>query len=95
MVEIVIAVLGSSVLTVIVNRVFNILYRKKDKKDQIIYEFSKKEINSNINDYVKISYEGQLDKNKSKQNITITNVEKLDKEFTLESLNNNNTKNRK
>ena len=61
-------------------------------KDQIIYEFSNQEINSNINDYVKISYEGQLDKNKSKQNITIKNVEKLDKEFTLESLNNNNTK---
>ena len=61
-------------------------------KNQIIYEFSNQEINSNINDYVKISYEGQLDKNKSKQNITITNVEKLDKEFTLESLNNNNTK---
>lgn len=61
-------------------------------KDQIIYEFSKKEINGNINDYVKISYEGQLDKNKSKQNIAITNVEKLDKEFTLESLNNNTKK---
>ena len=61
-------------------------------KDQIIYEFSNQEINSNVNDYVKISYEGQLDKNKSKQDITITNVEKLDKEFTLESLNNNNTK---
>lgn len=61
-------------------------------KDQIIYEFSNQEINSNINDYVKISYEGQLDKNKSKQNITIKNVEKLDKEFTLESLNNNTKK---
>ena len=61
-------------------------------KDQIIYEFSNQEINSNINDYVKISYEGMLDKNKSKQDITIKNVEKLDKEFTLESLNNNNTK---
>ena len=61
-------------------------------KDQIIYEFSNQEINSNVNDYVKISYEGQLDKNKSKQDITITNVEKTDKEFTLESLNNNNTK---
>ena len=61
-------------------------------KNQIIYEFSNQEINSNVNDYVKISYEGQLDKNKSKQDITITNVEKLDKEFTLESLNNNNTK---
>lgn len=61
-------------------------------KDQIIYEFSNQEINSNVNDYVKISYEGQLDKNKSKQDITITNVEKIDKEFTLESLNNNNTK---
>ena len=61
-------------------------------KDQIIYEFSNQEINSNVNDYVKISYEGQLDKNKSKQDIIITNVEKLDKEFTLESLNNNNTK---
>ena len=31
MVEIVMAVLGSSVLTVIINRVFNILDRKKDK----------------------------------------------------------------
>lgn len=61
-------------------------------KDQIIYEFSNQEINSNINDYVKISYEGQLDKNKSKQNITITNVEILDKEFNLESLNNNTKK---
>lgn len=61
-------------------------------KEQIIYEFSNQEINSNVNDYVKISYEGQLDKNKSKQDITITNVEKIDKEFTLESLNNNNTK---
>ena len=61
-------------------------------KGQIIYEFSNQEINSNINDYVKISYEGQLDKNKSKQNIAITNVEKLDKEFTLESLNNNTKK---
>lgn len=61
-------------------------------KDQIIYEFSNQEINSNINDYVKISYEGQLDKNKSKQNITIKNVEKLDKEFNLESLNNNTKK---
>lgn len=61
-------------------------------KNQIIYEFSNQEINSNINDYVKISYEGQLDINKSKQNIAIKNVEKLDKEFTLESLNNNNTK---
>ena len=61
-------------------------------KDQIIYEFSNQEINSNVNDYVKISYEGQLDKNKSKQDITITNVEKLDKEFTLESLNNNTKK---
>ena len=61
-------------------------------KDQIIYEFSNQEINSNINDYVKISYEGQLDKNKSKQNITIKNVEKLDKEFTLESINNNTKK---
>ena len=36
MVEIVMAVLGSSVLTVIINRVFNILDRKKDKQDQII-----------------------------------------------------------
>ncbi len=61
-------------------------------KDQIIYEFSNQEINSNINDYVKISYEGQLDKNNSKQNITIKNVEKLDKEFTLESINNNTKK---
>lgn len=60
-------------------------------KDQIIYEFSPQEINSSVNDYVKISYEGTLDKNKSKQDITITNVEKLDKEFTLESLNNSNT----
>ena len=33
MVEIVMAVLGSSVLSVIINRVFNILDRKKDKQD--------------------------------------------------------------
>lgn len=60
-------------------------------KNQVIYEFSSQEINGNVNDYVKISYEGLLDKSKSKQDITVINVEKLDKEFTLESLNNNNT----
>ena len=40
MVEIVMAVLGSSVLTVIINRVFNILDRKKDKQYQIISEIN-------------------------------------------------------
>ena len=50
MVEIVMAVLGSSVLTVIINRVFNILDRKKDKQDQIIYEINemKSELNKHI-----------------------------------------------
>ena len=52
MVEIVMAVLGSSVLTVIINRVFNILDRKKDKQDQIIYEINemKSELNRHIED---------------------------------------------
>ena len=52
MVEILIAVLGSSVLTVIVNRVFNILDRKKDKQDQIISEITviKSELNRHIED---------------------------------------------
>ena len=50
MVEIVMAVLGSSVLTVIINRVFNILDRKKDKQDQIIFEINemKSELNKHI-----------------------------------------------
>ena len=50
MVEIVMAVLGSSVLTVIINRVFNILDRKKDKQDQIISEINemKSELNKHI-----------------------------------------------
>ena len=50
MVEIVMAVLGSSVLTVIINRVFNILDRKKDKQDQIISEINemKNELNKHI-----------------------------------------------
>mgnify|MGYP003421105706 FL=1 len=52
MVEIVMAVLGSSVLTVIINRVFNILDRKKDKQDQIISEINemKSELNKHIED---------------------------------------------
>ena len=52
MVEILIAVLGSSVLTVIVNRVFNILDRKKDKQDQIISEINemRSELNKHIED---------------------------------------------
>ena len=52
MVEIVMAVLGSSVLTVIINRVFNILDRKKDKQDQIISELNemKSELNKHIED---------------------------------------------
>ena len=52
MVEIVMAVLGSSVLTVIINRVFNILDRKKDKQDQIISEINemKNELYKHIND---------------------------------------------
>ena len=52
MVEIVMAVLGSSVLTVIINRVFNILDRKKDKQDQIIFEINemKSELNRHIED---------------------------------------------
>ena len=52
MVEIVMAVLGSSVLTVIINRVFNILDRKKDKQDQIIFEINemKSELNKHIED---------------------------------------------
>ena len=52
MVEIVMAVLGSSVLTVIINRVFNILDRKKDKQDQIISEINemKSELNRHIED---------------------------------------------
>lgn len=52
MVEIVMAVLGSSVLTVIINRVFNILDRKKDKQDQIISEINevKSELGKHIED---------------------------------------------
>ena len=52
MVEIVMAVLGSSVLTVIINRIFNILDRKKDKQDQIISEINemKSELNRHIED---------------------------------------------
>ena len=52
MVEILIAVLGSSVLTVIINRVFNILDRKKDKQDQIISEINemRSELNKHIED---------------------------------------------
>ena len=52
MVEIVMAVLGSSVLTVIINRVFNILDRKKDKQDQIISEINemKSELYKHIED---------------------------------------------
>lgn len=52
MVEIVMAVLGSSVLTVIINRVFNILDRKKDKQDQIISEINemKNELYKHIDD---------------------------------------------
>ena len=52
MVEIVMAVLGSSVLTVIINRVFNILDRKKDKQDQIIAEINemKSELYKHIED---------------------------------------------
>ena len=52
MVEIVMAVLGSSVLTVIINRVFNILDRKKDKQDQIISEINemKNELYKHIED---------------------------------------------
>ena len=52
MVEIVMAVLGSSVLTVIINRVFNILDRKKDKQDQIISEINEMrgELNKHIED---------------------------------------------
>ena len=52
MVEIVMAVLGSSVLTVIINRVFNILDRKKDKQDQIISEINemRSELNKHIED---------------------------------------------
>ena len=52
MVEIVMAVLGSSVLTVIINRVFNILDRKKDKQDQIISDINemKSELNRHIED---------------------------------------------
>ncbi len=52
MVEIVMAVLGSSVLTVIINRVFNILDRKKDKQDQIISEINevKSELDKHIED---------------------------------------------
>ena len=52
MVEIVMAVLGSSVLTVIINRIFNILDRKKDKQDQIISEINemKSELNKHIED---------------------------------------------
>ena len=46
------AVLGSSVLTGIVNRVFNILDRKKDKQDQIISEINemRSELNKHIED---------------------------------------------
>ena len=52
MVEIVMAVLCSSVLTVIINRVFNILDRKKDKQDQIISEINemRSELNKHIED---------------------------------------------
>ena len=52
MVEIVMAVLGSSVLPVIINRVFNILDRKKDKQDQIISEINemKSELYKHIED---------------------------------------------
>ena len=52
MVEIVMAVLGSSVLTVIINRAFNILDRKKDKQDQIISEINemRSELNKHIED---------------------------------------------
>ena len=50
MVEIVMAVLGSSVLTVIINRVFNILDRKKDKQDQIISEIN--EVKSELNKHI-------------------------------------------
>lgn len=52
MVEIVMAVLGSSVLTVIINRVFNILDRKKDKQNQIISEINemRSELNKHIED---------------------------------------------
>lgn len=59
-------------------------------ENQIIYEFSKQNIDSNVNDYIKITYDGLIDKNKSKQDITVLNVEKLDKEFVLEGLNNDN-----
>lgn len=50
MVEIVMAVLGSSVITVIINRVFNILDRKKDKQDQIISEIN--EVKSELNRHI-------------------------------------------
>ncbi len=64
-------------------------------ENQIIYEFSKPDIDSNVNDYIKITYDGLLDKNKSKQDIAVLNVEKLKKEFVLEGLNNDNLENAK
>lgn len=54
-------------------------------KQEIIYTLPKLEYN--VNDYVKISYDTKIDKNKTKQDITIKNIEKIEKNLQLDSLN--------
>ena len=54
-------------------------------KQEIIYTLPKLEYS--VNDYVKISYDTKIDKNKTKQDITIKNIEKIEKNLQLDSLN--------
>lgn len=54
-------------------------------KQEIIYTLPKLEYS--VNDYVKISYDTKIDKNKTKQDIAIKNIEKIEKNLQLDSLN--------
>ena len=54
-------------------------------KQEIIYTLPKLEYS--VNDYVKISYDTKIDKNKTKQDITIKNIKKIAKNLQLDSLN--------
>ena len=54
-------------------------------KQEIIYTLPKLEYS--VNDYVKISYDTKIDKNKTKQDIAIKNIKKIAKNLQLDSLN--------
>lgn len=65
-----------------------VIYKENDKalvvdNNQVIYRL--KGLETDVDNYVKISYDGELNKNAEVQDITIKNVENVNNEFKLNS----------